>query len=370
MAESGAKSPAEERADRFNSLRSRWNSLLSKVSLGYLSDELEDQTGTIEGLADTITRYRKRGYIYSRGWEAQAETLGKRWPERQRDAKRLIRSRSRGMKELGEEIDALCERSKLSSASLDRLENKIERFESRVEAVESDVRGTYDSLTDQVYALQTELTRVGTMLDAFDEATFKLFPDERGVAVCNAVWTDDRDEPKGVLLLTDGRIVFEQREKKAKKKVLFITTKSEMLKEKLWEAPIGAIDEIEIEDEKKGFLGMRNKEMLTLRFRERSRELPGDVTLQLKGVRNEDWQTLIKRVQNGEFEAERYDLHPVGGGAAGAPAGVAAPPPPTAPATPPAEIPTKCSNCGGQLPTVYKGMREIACDYCGTIVRF
>jgi len=270
MAESGAKSPAEERADRFNSLRSRWNSLLSKVSLGYLSDELEDQTGTIEGLADTITRYRKRGYIYSRGWEAQAETLGKRWPERQRDAKRLIRSRSRGMKELGEEIDALCERSKLSSASLDRLENKI----------------------------------------------------------------------------------------------------SEMLKEKLWEAPIGAIDEIEIEDEKKGFLGMRNKEMLTLRFRERSRELPGDVTLQLKGVRNEDWQTLIKRVQNGEFEAERYDLHPVGGGAAGAPAGVAAPPPPTAPATPPAEIPTKCSNCGGQLPTVYKGMREIACDYCGTIVRF
>jgi len=372
MAESESKSPAEERADRFKKLRSRWNRLAGKASLGYLNDELEDQAGKIEGLSDTIADYRKRGYIYGRGWETRAKKIRARWPDRRREARRIVRQRARDIEELAEDIDKLCERSKLSSGSLDRLDNKVDRFKSRLESAESDVRGMYDSLQEQIAELESEFNEVGTMLDALDEATFKLFPDERGVAVCNAVWTSDRDEPQGIFFLTDGRVVFEQREKKAKKKVLFITTKSELIKEKLWEAPVGAIDEIEIEDEKKGWLGMRRKEMITLRFRERTRDLPGDVTLQLKGATNEDWQSRIKRVQEGEIEADRYDLQSPSAGASGdADASTAAAvPPPPAPATPPAEIPTTCPSCGGKLPTVYKGMREITCDYCGSVVRF
>ena len=370
MAESESKSPAEERADRFNSLRSRWNSLSGRASLGHLNDGLEDLAGKIEGLSDTIAEYRKRGYVYGRGWEARAKTIGKRWPDRQREARKVLRKRARDLEALAKDIDALCEHSKLASSSLDRLDSKIERFESRLESAERDVRGMYDSLQDQIGSLESELREAGNMLDALDEATFKLFPDERGVAVCQAVWTSDRDEPKGLLFLTDGRIVFEQREKKAKKKVLFITTKSELIKEKLWEAPVGAIEDIEIEDEKKGFLGLRSKEMITLRFRERTRDLPGDVTLQLKGATNEAWQGLIKRVQGGEIEADRYDAQAATETAAGGTTATAAAPPAAPAATPPAEIPTKCPSCGGKLPTVYKGMREVACEYCGSVVRF
>jgi hypothetical protein len=194
------------------------------------------------------------------------------------------------------------------------------------------------------------------MLDSLDTASFDLYPDEHGVAACEAVWTNHPDEPEGILFLTDGRLVYEQREKKAKKKVLFIATESELIQNKLWESPVGNIAELEAEDKKK-FLS--RKELLHLRFREYSSGLHGDVTLRLEHVTNEEWAGLIKRVQSGEIESDRYDTPAPG---ASAPAEAAPPPPPQ-------EVPTKCPTCGGKLPPLVKGMREIVCEYCGTSVR-
>jgi len=359
------KSPTELRTERFESLRSRWNTLADKVGLNHLRHEIEEMNGAIESLPHQIQDIRRRGYIYGRGWDAQVKTLEKGWPERQREARRILQDEARRMEEGVKDVETLCGRSHLSDGELDRLDNRLDRLDSQVSSAETAVRGAFGALESQKSSLESELEAATFLLDSLDDASFKLFPEEHGVAACEAVWVSDKDEPKGLLFLTDGRIVFEQREKKALKKVLFITTKSEMVQEKLWEAPVGALSEIETQDEKGGFLGLGSKEMLTLRFRERTRELPSDVIVQVKGTTNEAWQTLIKRVQGGEIEADHYQ--------AGTPAPAAAAvtaPPPAAPATPPAAIPTKCPSCGAQLPTVFKGMREIDCDYCGAKVRF
>jgi hypothetical protein len=127
-----------------------------------------------------------------------------------------------------------------------------------------------------------------------------------------------------------------------------------LVQEKLWEGPVGAISEIEIED-KGGFIGIGSKEILTLHFSERTRELPGSVTLQVKGSTNEHWQTLIQHVQSGQIEAERYDK-----GEAAEASG--------SPPLEPEEIPTACPACGAKLPTYYKGMKELTCEYCGKTV--
>lgn len=356
MTDTQQKSPAELRAERFDRLRSEWDRVRDRVSLAHLNDELEDTGSKITGLPHQVAELRKRGYRYSGDWEARAETLSDGWPGRRREAQRLIREQAQDLEGLTKEVEYFFGRSSLSEGELNRLENKLDRLQSQVSSAESNVRGAFDALEEQIYALEREFRRVEFLLDSLDTASFDIYPDEYGVAASEATWTNHPDEPKGILFLTNGRLLFEQREKKAKKKVLFITTESELIQEKMWETPIGNVDELEAEDKKK-FLS--KKELLHLGFREyASTGLHGDVTLDLDDTTNEEWAGLIKRVQRDEIAADRYDKAPEA-----EPAADAAPPPP------PSEIPTKCPACGGQLPPLVKGMREIICDYCSTSVR-
>ena len=135
-----------------------------------------------------------------------------------------------------------------------------------------------------------------------------------------------------------------------------LMTESELVQDKLWESAIGNVAGLEAEDKKK-FL--KRKELLHLGFREYNSGLHGDVTLRLEDATNEEWAGLIKRVRSGEIEADRYDT----------PARGVATPAASAPPSPPKEIPTKCPACGGKLPPLVKGMREIVCEYCDTSVR-
>ncbi len=351
--EEAQKSPSELRAERFERLRSQWQSMSDKISLSYPRSQIRAMGRNLKELPDKITEFRRRGYVYKGDWESTAEDLLERWPDREREAERILRNRVRDFDDLIEDIEDLCDRRRLSENELDRLEHKLDRLQSEISGAERDVRGTYAPLEQRYDEMLSAFRDVDQMLDYLEEASFQLYADEHGVDACEAVWVSDREEPEGIFFLTNSRIIFEQREKKAKKKVLFVTTKSELVQEKLWEGPVGAISEIEIED-KGGFIGIGSKEILTLHFRERTRELPGSVTLQLKGSTNEHWQTLIQQVQGGQLAAERHK----------ADADETSAPPPLEPEN----IPTECPACGAKLPTYYKGMKELTCEYCGKTV--
>lgn len=361
MANQAQKSPEQLRADRLNAQRARWNQLSGRITLGHLRDEIEDKGGQLAALPHRIAELAKRGYRHGQALEAQAATLQEGWPARRRQALGLIQERARSLAALGQPIERLCGRPALADNILDQLDVKLNQLQAQIDTAERDVRGTYDTLGQQLYQLQREFKAVEFLLDSLDTASFDLYPDEYGVAACEADWTNHPDEPKGILFLTEGRLVFEQREKKATKKMLFITTESELVQDKLWDTPIGNVAELEAEDQKK-FL--RRKELLELRFREYTGGLHGEVTLQLKGAANEEWAGLIKRVQRGEF-----DTVPAGAPAAGAPVGGGAEAAAEAAARDTRDIPTRCPACGGQLPPLVKGMRELVCGYCGTVTR-
>ena len=72
MATPDTKSPAELRAERFESLRSEWTGLSSRANLAHLHDTIEDTAGKLDALPTQIAELRSRGYRYSRNWEAQA----------------------------------------------------------------------------------------------------------------------------------------------------------------------------------------------------------------------------------------------------------------------------------------------------------
>ena len=352
MANQVQKSPEQLRAERLDAQRTRWNQLSGRVGLGHLRDEIEDKGGQIEALPHQIAELADRGYRHGQALEAQAETLQEGWTDRRRQALDLLQARADDLAELGKPIERLCGRPSLADNILDQLDIKLDHLESQVDTAERDVRGTYDTLGQQLYALQREFRSVEFLLDSLDTASFDLYPDEYGVAACEATWTNHPDEPEGILFLTEGRVIFEQREKKAKKKVLFITTESEMVQDKLWDTPVGNVAELKAEDKKK-FL--RRKDLLNFRFREYTGGLHGEVTLELDDASNEEWAGLIKRVQRGEFDTVPAD----GAGDEGEPA---------APLDL-RDVPTRCPACGGQLPALVKGMRELVCQYCGTVTR-
>ena len=108
MSNSDAKSPAELRAERFAALRGEWDRLHSRASLEQLQDGIEDTAGKVDALPHQIAEYRSRGYRYGGDWEARAETMGESWPERRREARRILRQKARGMGDLAEEIEELC----------------------------------------------------------------------------------------------------------------------------------------------------------------------------------------------------------------------------------------------------------------------
>jgi hypothetical protein len=106
-----------------------------------------------------------------------------------------------------------------------------------------------------------------------------------------SIWTSDPQEPEGLFFLTDSRVVFEQRQEVAKRKFCSSPPRRSLSRISYGRLP-SAASTIEIEDQK-AFL--QRKEMMTLRFHERTREMPSDITLQLRGTTNEAWRTLASQ---------------------------------------------------------------------------
>jgi hypothetical protein len=211
----------------------------------------------------------------------------------------------------------------------------------------------FETVDENVTQVMRQMEHIDWVLDQAAEASFDFYEGEDFVSACQAQLMEMGEEgPKGILHLTDERLVFEQKEKVATKKILFIATEKELVQEMLFEALVGHVEEVKTSDE--GLLG--RKEMLQILFSPDARY--NEVSLRLRGVENQEWAQLIDRVRTGEIERERLRFE-----------GEAAPEEQTMELEA-EEIPTDCPNCGATFTQpIVQGMREITCEYCGTIVR-
>ena len=90
-----------------------------------------------------------------------------------------------------------------------------------------------------------------------DEAKFQLRAGEGVVIGAKATWLrSNEDHPKGVLYLTNQRVLFEQKQNVATKRFFFITTDSKLVHQALLEVSIEAIEEITAT--RKGFFCNKN----------------------------------------------------------------------------------------------------------------
>jgi hypothetical protein len=108
---------------------------------------------------------------------------------------------------------------------VNRSEAAICTLEGKISAAENSIRGMFDQFKVQVNEVIAGMAKADWMLTEISEATNQLLSAEAGVMVVKAVWVkggkERKDDPEGVLYLTDQRIIFEQKEKIATKKKYF-----------------------------------------------------------------------------------------------------------------------------------------------------
>jgi hypothetical protein len=343
---------SEETQQQFDDLQEKYDDLVEAVSFADINRRVSNITSRVTELPAKIEELRGRGYVYASYLENKASVFGQQWEE--------IRERvTSSIDEATETLDGDVRRPKTLLTTLERqLDNEamfgklseqasgaIESLEQGVDAAKERIEAIFETLERDLDSTYRQLSDMAWYMDQKDEASFDFGPAETVFLVADAELVlsgKKRQDPDGVLFLTNQRLVFEQKEKTGKRMGMF---GGKMEQEVEWEVPLSAVDKIEIENQ--GMFG--GKDMMHFEVNE------GDlrrVTVEVKGkADNKFWQKQINRMIRGEAEDERA-------------------------IEPDAEMleslqnaPTACHVCGATLPKLVAGQTEISCEYCGTVVR-
>jgi len=333
-------------------VESRLGSLHVDALLNSQRDRLGQVDAQLAQLPQQVAQVRSRGYLYQARLEEQIALVAKRWPEAHRQALvaleeqvALLRPEINRADEAVRRLQPLKGRP-LSTAqpTIQRVEDELSAVERRIRAAQQAVEGVYSALAREVQAIGREVQTCERMLDWLAGASFTTDPGEWLVAATEAQQVDDKERTEGVLFLTDQRLIFERREKVARKKILFITTASEVERELTWQAALDALERVEASEARKAVVSKR--ELLAVAPRSGSRARAA--TFELK-TDSDAWRALVLRCQTGEIGTERVD---------------------GAPEIPEYLVPAKCPSCGGALTQAgrIRGVGAIRCDYCGAAV--
>ncbi len=335
---------------RAEALEKRLTALRSQATLSDLRARLGTLDAALRDLPAALLEVRQGGYIYKAYLEKKVDVLQKQWEGLRQ---RLDTEAAQQSRMFLEQVDRLQRRlaalgSEFRPADLQVLEKEVSFLEGQVGDVAEALEGTFQTLQGNVQQTQRQIEALRWLLQQIAGASFRLRPEENVVEAVSAQYLtrQEKEGPRGILFLTDQRLIFEQKEDVVTTKFLFIPTEKQRVQKVLLGAPIGAVAEMQAGE--RGAL-MFKKELLRLAFSQ------GDVRQALFRLEadSEAWAAWIGRVRSGDIAGERV-------GAAAAPIVQASP----------AQMPECCPTCGAALQVeVVRGMASITCEYCGTVIR-
>ena len=344
--------PADTFLSRVESVESRFNSLQDDIALRWVNDDIGTVDSQLRDLPSSIQQARSRGYVFKSYLKKKTEALASQWDQLR---PRVVSTVDEQSRDLRYQADLFRQRLPFlrpnrSEIELSTAESTLRDLESRVSAAKGTLQGMYETLKGNVRQTVDQVKEVAWVLDEVDGAMFKLYPGECVVSAVKAQWmTSEKEGQKGILYLTDERVLFEQEEEVATKKVLFIATEKKKVQELEWEAPLSQIESVQASEKGGAILGIGKKEILEFHFGSSVRVR--SVLLRMEAD-SDAWQALIGRVKSGDIAGERTapkDKTVVEAARA---------------------APTKCTTCGATITqAVVKGMTEIKCEYCGAIIR-
>lgn len=339
---------SEESQATLRSLQDQLGEFQESLLLTSVQDDLGEMRSTLTLLPTEIENVRTRGYVFRSYLEKKVDVLNGQWEDTSRQVNREVTRLTRELQREADEAErALNQAMGGGTVPISRAESAVNALEHRIHAAQAAAGAMYETLQQNVGQTKAQVEEIVWLLDQLEQACFRLLPAEDPVAGCKAQFMESKkDGPEGILYLTDERLIFEQKEKKATKKVLFIATEKETVQELIFAVPIGQVEDVQTSQ--KGFLG--RKEMVRLLFAPAA-DL-SEATIRLRGADNEEWAALINRVRAGEIAKERSrpkekeTIEEV------------------------RSVPTKCTTCGASISVeIVRGMREITCEYCGSVIR-
>jgi len=348
--------PQQQFESEFSSLQSALKRLQDAARLNNARSAVERLDSDIASLPGQVAALRTQGYAFEKGLELEAMQIQADWRGVESITRSQIETQAAPIQaELrvleGQMSQLAAQRSNpaLARPALERLKTGVQTLTGKAEAAERTVSSAYQPISGKVSALKFRLQKIEWMLKQLAEAKFTLRPTESGIMAVKAIWCQSvnktKDDPEGILYLTDQRLIFEQKQEIATKKVLFFTTAKEKVQAVKWEAPVTLATEVK--PSKQGML--KNEDRLDIRFG------PGaplqTVHLHIWQDGNE-WVKLINRAKTGEFdktraiEIDQAEVEKV------------------------KSAPSQCPSCGANITqVVLRGMDSIKCEYCGYVIR-
>lgn len=344
---------SDETAAQLRSLRREFDETHEAARFTAITEEIGTIGGDVSTLSGEIEQIRSRGYAFRSYLENKAEKLHAHW----RDIRSTVRDAiDRERDDLDRELSLVerrVERAERAADDPDRVggyiedaEQEINELSSKVDAAQRRIRSTFNTLKQDVSQTKSQLTQINWYLDEKDEASFDFLAGEALFLAAKAEWVQTgkgKQDPDGILYLTDQRLLFEQKETTGKRLGMFGGKKEQELELDL---PLGQIEEVEAEN--KGMFG--GKDMLNFAL---GSGAPYDkLTIEVKGgVDCKFWAKQIERMISGDTQDERA-------------------------IEPDPELveklrnaPTECHVCGGTLPMIVAGQTQVECQYCGSIIR-
>jgi hypothetical protein len=351
------QSPAQKLSEEINSLQSKINSLQDDVRLARLRDEMGTLENLIEGLPQQMLDLRSRGYVFENELEGKVENLKQRWAAQRALVIQQITRQANlldlDMRQVETTLSQVTSRAGNPFAAqpfLSQAKSSVSTLESKITAAEGTIRGMFRAFNEDANKMTAHLKDIDWMLQQLSQATFQLMPAEAGIMAVKATWIkegkESKNDPQGVFYLTDLRVIFEQKQEIATKKVLFVATEKQKVQKLQLEAPIVLINSIEAT--KQGMFG--HEDHLELNFASGAPVYKAHFHLEGQDCNN--WQGLLNRAKVKDFDKGRSapidqtEVEKV------------------------KSAPTQCPVCGGAITQpVLRGMDTINCEYCGNVIR-
>jgi len=348
--------PVQQMAEEIRSLQSRIGNLQEHVRLTDAQSGVSDLNTTVNGLVQRLATVRTRGYVFGKDLENQAQALVSSWGLLFPNLESQINAQSstlinslRPIEMQIPQLTAAAGNPAVARNLLGPIQSATAMLEDKVSAAEKYINSMYDQFSDQVSQFTGQLDQVEYLIAQLAEATFQLLPTEGGIAATKAVWCmagkEQKGDPEGVLYLSDQRLLFEQKEEIATKKVLFVATEKKKVQQLQLECPVSLVDIVDAD--KQGLL--KNEDHIGISFGSGAPVAKAHFHIWQEGTA---WQALINRAKSKYFDNDRavaVDQSAV--------AKVKA-------------APAQCPSCGGNLTQpVLRGQDSITCEYCGFVIR-
>lgn len=344
--------PAEEARKQKESLRFKIDNLRDEASLKSVIDTFTDLESQAANLPLRVQTLRQRKYVFNAMLEKTAEDIHNRSAAQKGDIEgkiamqaNILQSTMRSIEMRFNALGALP-----SATAVQILTSETEQFEDHCESTQHSIEALFDNIKREVDQFSHTLGELEYAMDKAEAASFGFLPGEAMVKAVKTVWCksgkEEKNDPEGVLFLTDQRLIFEQNEEVATKKFLFVTTERQKNQQKLFEVPV-----VSIETVKAYKLGVfKNQDMLELKF------TPGNfdrqVVLHLFEEDCEAWQKWIVSAKNHDLDSIRVIAVD------------------KAAIDKVKSVPTQCPQCGGLITKpVLRGMDTITCEFCGKVIR-